>query len=251
MKTIRKLETEKSLEIHGLMVGKNKSIPLDMLCTKWDGKERIHTFLSKYDALSVLQAAMNENTAKESENVQFSRRKVVTNKKSSLSFSRLNLFPTKANLASITYSFRRTKFTSITSSFMSATNYRFNKFSHADFQLFSAENDLDSSLASADTNANWLTLFSDVINNIDSKNQQLVDKFRENGNINSQNNDDNALIMKERRFRLQQCMLSMSKGLIEREEEVKLLVFAVLCREHVLLLGPPGTGTILTYLCLS
>ena len=31
-------------------------------------------------------------------------------------------------------------------------------------------------------------------------------------------------------------------GLIERETEVKLLLLAVLCREHVLLLGPPGTG---------
>jgi MoxR-like ATPase len=37
-------------------------------------------------------------------------------------------------------------------------------------------------------------------------------------------------------------LFRLSDGLVEREVEVKLLLLAALCREHILLLGPPGTG---------
>jgi MoxR-like ATPase len=39
----------------------------------------------------------------------------------------------------------------------------------------------------------------------------------------------------------------MQDGLIERNEEVKLLLLAALSKEHLLLLGPPGTGYILIF----
>ena len=38
------------------------------------------------------------------------------------------------------------------------------------------------------------------------------------------------------------CAASLSEGLVEREREIKLLLLALLCEEHVLLIGPPGTG---------
>ncbi len=37
-------------------------------------------------------------------------------------------------------------------------------------------------------------------------------------------------------------MGAVAAGLVEREEEARLVVLAMIAQEHVLLLGPPGTG---------
>ena len=46
----------------------------------------------------------------------------------------------------------------------------------------------------------------------------------------------------EFRERLAAAFASLSEGLVERETEVRLLLFAALAGEHLLLLGPPGTA---------
>ena len=45
-----------------------------------------------------------------------------------------------------------------------------------------------------------------------------------------------------RKEKLKCLMQEMSKGLYEREEQIKLLLLAALAGEHVLLIGPPGTA---------
>lgn len=42
------------------------------------------------------------------------------------------------------------------------------------------------------------------------------------------------------REKIEAACAVLCSGLVERETEVKLLVLAVLCGEHLLLLGPPG-----------
>jgi len=42
--------------------------------------------------------------------------------------------------------------------------------------------------------------------------------------------------------RIQKLVSTLEKGLVERETEVRLLILAAFCGEHLLLLGPPGTA---------
>jgi hypothetical protein len=53
------------LEIHGLLVGRNTSVPLSLICTDWDGVDRVHNFLCKYDPFNVLK----ESTSGENEHM--------------------------------------------------------------------------------------------------------------------------------------------------------------------------------------
>ncbi|WP_027858415.1 AAA family ATPase [Marinobacterium jannaschii] len=46
----------------------------------------------------------------------------------------------------------------------------------------------------------------------------------------------------DRKSKLQQLLLEMQQGLLERETQTKLILLAALAGEHVLLLGPPGTA---------
>ena len=45
-------------------MGRNTSAPLSLICTDWDGVDRVHNFLCKYDPFNVLKEAINggENT---------------------------------------------------------------------------------------------------------------------------------------------------------------------------------------------
>ena len=59
------LYTKRGLEIHGLLVGKNTSVPLGMICTDWDGVDRIHNFLCKYDPFNLLLESKEKDRMKE------------------------------------------------------------------------------------------------------------------------------------------------------------------------------------------
>ena len=49
-------------------------------------------------------------------------------------------------------------------------------------------------------------------------------------------------MMRARKDRLRGLIRDMQAGLVERDVEVRLLVLAALCGEHVLYIGPPGTA---------
>ena len=70
--------------------------------------------------------------------------------------------------------------------------------------------------------------------------EDQVDALKESIKLSSRSNDT-LLNNKERKERLLIIIKSLGIGLVEREEETKLVLFTVLCGEHLLLLGPPGT----------
>jgi len=51
----------------------------------------------------------------------------------------------------------------------------------------------------------------------------------------------------ELRNKVMKSILDLQSGLLERETEVRLLLLAALCREHLLLLGPPGDPPFLNH----
>ena len=53
MEELDRLKQESSMEIHGLLIGKTESEPLEALCSK----DRVYDFLAKYDALGQLIGA--------------------------------------------------------------------------------------------------------------------------------------------------------------------------------------------------
>lgn len=64
---------------------------------------------------------------------------------------------------------------------------------------------------------------------------------------NNQNKDvtvtnQTPTVTLNRKDKIKRLMAEMSKGLFEREDQVKLLMLAALAGEHVLLIGPPGTA---------
>lgn len=85
----------------------------------------------------------------------------------------------------------------------------------------------------------------DIINSIV---ENAKNKIIEMENIDiSSKLDLNDKDTKEKRNVIQRALKIMQDGLIERNEEVKLLLLAALSKEHLLLLGPPGTGYILIF----
>jgi F0F1-type ATP synthase membrane subunit b/b' len=54
--------------------------------------------------------------------------------------------------------------------------------------------------------------------------------------------EDSLPDMENRRNMISKTLKKLNEGLVERVEETQLLLLAALCREHLLLLGPPGTG---------
>ncbi|KAF6260517.1 AAA domain-containing protein [Scenedesmus sp. NREL 46B-D3] len=74
--------------------------------------------------------------------------------------------------------------------------------------------------------------------------QQAAAGSSGNGSSSSSSRSSSTGVIdtRELRAKLENAILVMQTGLVERETEVRLLVLAAMCREHILLIGPPGTA---------
>jgi MoxR-like ATPase len=74
--------------------------------------------------------------------------------------------------------------------------------------------------------------------------QSLIAQSKEAATTSGRLADDStdAASVASLRARLQSAIATISKGLIERDTEVRLLLLAALAGEHILFIGPPGTA---------
>lgn len=74
--------------------------------------------------------------------------------------------------------------------------------------------------------------------------QSLIAQSKEAATTSGRLADDStdAASVASLRARLQSAIAAISKGLIERDTEVRLLLLAALAGEHILFIGPPGTA---------
>eukprot|EP00238_Polyblepharides_amylifera_P007349 CAMPEP_0196585576 /NCGR_PEP_ID=MMETSP1081-20130531/51182_1 /TAXON_ID=36882 /ORGANISM="Pyramimonas amylifera, Strain CCMP720" /LENGTH=497 /DNA_ID=CAMNT_0041907171 /DNA_START=285 /DNA_END=1778 /DNA_ORIENTATION=+ len=74
--------------------------------------------------------------------------------------------------------------------------------------------------------------------------QMLLPKILEDARNNSSSlgNNDTVTLSPDLSSRVRGALRQLSVGLVERDAEVRLLLLATLCGEHLLLIGPPGTA---------
>lgn len=72
--------------------------------------------------------------------------------------------------------------------------------------------------------------------------QQAAAGSRSSSSTRSSRSYGSSVDTRQLRSKLEAAIRVMQTGLVERDTEVRLLLLAAMCREHILLIGPPGTA---------
>jgi MoxR-like ATPase len=242
MDKLARMEAERGLEIHGLLVGRNSSPPLSMLCTDWDGVDRVYDFLCKYDPLTVLRQQQLMRDAG-SDEINVSGMYITETSTAGMdqqifataSSSRLYAVDSRMReqqQSSLKNKFRRPSAV-IVSDILQGKRHRSTSSSSSSMRLFAAGTSIGDVVGDG---------FDAVETTSRSAKETLNTRLSaavESRKLASMEANDGSM-----RTMLETILTKLSAGLVEREVEVKLLLLSALCREHILLLGPPGTGTL-------
>ena len=259
---IERLEREQGLLIHGLLVGKPHSEPLELLCSDQehaaDGS-RVYDFLYKYDPLTLLQRQLYER--------QLQTQSVSDEDTSSYNNNNYDDFMSiQSSLHQQSNSHHTT--TILSSSSVSQSQQRAAKQSKQGIRSSSSREQRSMELymsASAvtagqsaeevekvkevDINTMIESIIANTTNNLYKSTYGI---FSANTTVNTtaSQDDRNPDLTTARSGtsysviydQIANVIHQLREGLVERDTEVRLLVLSVLCREHILLLGAPGTG---------
>ena len=192
MEKILHLERERGLEVHGLLVGNDQPTPqLQSICTKWDGLDRVHNFLYKYDPL--LKVFCDPSAGEEEEE------------------------------AGAVLQRGQARFT-------------------ARCAGTRAVGRLSSRAPRGASGPRGRTTALAMLPPQQQEPQERIDASAAAPNPPITPDDASAAAVAPLGLLIADVTERLAAGLIERETEVRLLLLAALCREHIILLGPPGTG---------
>jgi len=263
------------LKIHGLLVGRNESYPLNLLCNgnddvdKGNNENRVYNFLCKYDYFNMMKSGDNKGRNNDGDdgsimgmNPEFKSVGRDGGARSSSSSRSISSSRMRMSRSSSTSTCRKRLSTGHTRVFSRSCRLFCKKVSNDyndkdNYEKDSKNDNYDSMLLT-----NYILEYIKDINNImapfpkdynnkrdydDNTNNDQNEDIDFNGKKSSnysQSSKSSSLQSSYRKQRniLQYCLSSLNKGLIERECEVKLLLLATLAQEHIVFIGPPGTG---------
>eukprot|EP01042_Synura_sphagnicola_P006152 gene6152-7854_t len=232
MKILRHHQSEKGLEVHGLLVGRNGSAPLSLICNPegGDGVNRVHDCLRRFDPIAVLRAY--ESSA------QFQRERETP---SVFSMSGLRL----VGGGDATGSQQVGAHSRRVSSASSAVGV--GRFSALASRLYGG---MARCRGTAAVSSSALNMRSDVTTEETVYREMSTTESLDAIVVRLREAQDKQIARQTAAYSkstaslqgdLQILTRALRTGLVERDEEVKLLVLSALCREHLLLIGPPGT----------
>lgn len=248
MNDLDRLKRRTGMQIHGLLVGKRESVPLSKLCTK------TYDFLLGYDSLAV--AALDAkgytgrrtlNTALKIFHAQSPRS---TSRSSRFLWQQGKLFRSKFQTMGDCFRGGPPGLWSIARDFDAITlkkkGAKRGRFDDDEDDLW--EMDYTEGRKTRPGNENAVQPndgFNDKVDEALGRLKMIVEKNisqkkRSKDDLEVEKNSDYSCW--KYRGELLSAIERISDNLVEREEESRLVVLGLISQEHVLLLGPPGTG---------
>jgi len=231
MKELDRLKLQKGVKVHGLLVGQSESKPLTRICTE------THDFLMKYDTQASIMTSYHISSSTELNYSSFSSsrtRKALLHKRKSCIPRMRTLLHAKAS--------------------------RYQDDGRTDRQERKKKQkrgkwDDDDYYYSFEDNAKNQHESKDIVTNNDSYSDE-VSKAIEVLMVAVAETDESQVciaeaIEKEKydegscwqyQSELKAAVQRVKDGLVEREQEARLVVLAMMATEHIILLGVPGTG---------
>jgi MoxR-like ATPase len=242
MEELDRLKLQRDVEVHGLLVGKHESKPLSRICCE------THDFLIGYDTFATLGAA-HQNAGRSSSSLGLSRNTMSSSARATGFFSshrlgrpgtclRAKILPHEDEIKRSGKRRRKNK-----------SDDEYDDYGYDDYVLDEtpAPEARESKRKSGNesTNLEGESTYLDEVNNAT---QTLKEAARKQLELYFWNADE---LLEERESKtscwehqseLKAAVERVGEGLVERQEESRLVVLSMMANEHILLLGVPGTG---------
>lgn len=198
MESLNRIRQNKGVQVHGLLVGRSESKPLERLCTQ------THDFLTKYDFVPTTKSSSSSSSSSSTSSTTLSSLSRMGSTVQGTGFQRRALGSTSSAL-------------------------------FAKSASFSVDED--------ETTQGGKSGISDqqVIETLQEVAMQFVlDKLWKVEELEKERSEDRNYRKSYQQLKI--AIEQVQEGLVERGEDARLVVLAMISNEHILLLGKPGTG---------
>ncbi len=240
MEALSHLKLRKGVEVHGLLVGKKESKPFSRLCTE------VHDFLVDYDTQAILGGGhVASATTRSALQYSSTQRILHRRRRGSIGFHHFGshrhpLSPLQAKHSKFDDDFRKTK------KYRKKNRNDWDEDYDEDYMIQSTLGDEEyydtEEEIGVENNTNSFTV------DLKEHTKRIKEVAEYSLRAESWTPD---LLLKEREAErscwkyvdeLKAAVENISEGLVERQEDSRLVVLAMISMNHILLLGVPGTG---------